>query len=158
MVTVRKAQQSDAQTIVDLINGLAEYEKLAEHAVASAGDIKASLFNENPKAFALIAEVDREVAGFALYFFNYSTFIGKHGVYLEDLFVKPEFRSRKVGLALFKALGKVAKENDCGRIDWAVLDWNKLAIDFYDRLGAKAQTEWTGYRLEGNALDLLKKM
>ncbi len=158
MVTVRKAKESDAQTIVDLIYGLAVYEKLAEYAVASAEDIKASLFNENPKAFALIAEIDGEIAGFALYFFNYSTFMGKHGVYLEDLFVKPEFRSHKVGLALFKALGKVAKENDCGRIDWAVLDWNQLAIDFYDRLGAKPQTEWTGYRLEGEKLTALMNL
>ncbi len=158
MVTVRKAKESDAQTIVDLIYGLAVYEKLAEYAVTSAEDIKASLFNENPKAFALIAEIDGEVAGFALYFFNYSTFTGKHGVYLEDLFVKPQFRSHKVGLALFKALGNVAKENDCGRIDWAVLDWNQLAIDFYDRLGAKPQTEWTGYRLEGEKLTALMNL
>lgn len=160
MVTVRKAVKADSQIIVDLIKGLAVYEKLAEHAVASAQDIENTVFCENPKVFTLIAEVDvngkTEIAGMALYFFNYSTFLGKHGVYLEDLFVKPEFRSHKVGFELFKALGRVAAENDCGRIDWAVLDWNQLAIDFYDRLGAEPQTEWTGYRLEGDALEALK--
>lgn len=158
MVSVRQAKPADSQLIVDLIRGLAVYEKLEEYVVATSSDIEKSLFCEQPKVFALIAEVDGEAAGFALYFFNYSTFLGKHGVYLEDLFVKPEFRNQKVGFELFKALGQVAKENDCGRIDWAVLDWNQLAIDFYDQIGAKPQTDWTGYRLEGAALSSLQQM
>ncbi len=158
MVNIRKAKKDDAQTLVNLIKGLAIYEKLEEYAIASSEDIELTLFCDNPKVFALIAEVNDEVAGFALYFFNYSTFLGKHGVYLEDLFVKPDFRSKKVGFELFKALADVAKEYDCGRIDWAVLDWNQLAIDFYDKIGANAQTEWTGYRLEDDSLIRLQEM
>lgn len=158
MVNIRKAKKDDAETLVDLIKGLAVYEKLEEYAIASPKDIERTLFCENPKVFALIAEFKGEIAGFALYFFNYSTFLGKHGVYLEDLFVKSEFRSKKVGFELFKALAHIAKENDCGRIDWAVLDWNQLAIDFYDNIGAKAQTEWTGFRLEADALVRLQEM
>ncbi|WP_251359336.1 GNAT family N-acetyltransferase [Kangiella sp. TOML190] len=155
-VTVRPAIKTDAQVIVDLIYDLAVYEKLEEYAVATRQNIEETLFNESPKAFALLAQVNDRIAGMALYFFNYSTFQGKHGIYLEDLFVKPEFRSQKIGLALFKALGQAAKENDCGRIDWSVLDWNQLAIDFYHKLGAKPQSGWTGYRLDGEALAALK--
>lgn len=162
MVSIRKAIKSDAQTIVDLIYGLAVYEKLGDEALATANDIEKTIFGDNPKAFVLIAEYEqngkKEVAGYALYFFNYSTFLAKYGIYLEDLFVKPEFRSHKVGFELFKALGQVALDNDCGRIDWAVLDWNQLAIDFYHQLGAKPQTEWTGYRLEGESLQELQKL
>lgn len=158
MVTVRPAAVSDCEAIVNLIYGLAEYEKLAEFAVATPEAIEQSLFCDNPKAFALVAEVGDQVAGFALYFFNYSTFLGKYGIYLEDLFVLPEYRNQKVGMALFKALGKVAKENDCGRIDWSVLDWNQLAIDFYHKLGAEPQSGWTGYRLDGKALESLKEL
>ncbi len=148
MVLIRSAVKSDAQTIVELIKGLAEYEKLADEVEVTASRIEQTLFGDSPRAFALIAEVDGETAGFMLYFFNYSTFLGKHGIYLEDFYVKPEYRSQKVGFELFKALAKVAIANDCGRIDWSVLDWNQLAIDFYQRLKANEQTEWLGYRLE----------
>ncbi len=158
MVTIRPAKAADCQAIIDLIKGLAVYEELEEFAIATADDIQRDLFTEHPKVFALVAEVEQQIAGFALYFFNYSTFLGKHGIYLEDFFVKPEFRSQKVGFELFKALARVAADNNCGRLDWAVLDWNQLAIDFYERLGAKAQTEWTGYRLEGEMLNRLAQM
>lgn len=158
MLKVRDAQIEDSAVILDLIRGLARYEKLEEYVEAEVSDIEKTLFCDNPKAFALIAHVNGEVAGFALYFFNYSTFLGKHGIYLEDLYVKPEYRSHKVGLELFKQLANIAVTHDCGRIDWSVLDWNQLAIDFYLKLKAKPQTEWTGFRVEGEQLIELSQM
>lgn len=159
MVNIRPAVKPDAREIIKLISELAEYEKCANEAVATVEAVEKTVFCEEPKVFALIAEVETagkiQVAGFALYFFNYSTFLGKHGLYLEDLYVRPQFRGEQVGFQLFKALAKVAKQNDCGRIDWVVLDWNQLAIDFYERIGAVAKDEWSGYRLDSDSIDNL---
>lgn len=159
MVNIRKAIKSDSSEIVKLISELAEYEKCADEAVATVEAIEKTVFCQEPKVFALMAEVETDgklqVAGFALYFFNYSTFLAKHGIYLEDLYVRPEFRSKRVGFQLFKKLAEIAKSNDCGRIDWVVLDWNQLAIDFYKRIGAVEKDEWAGYRLQGESIDNL---
>lgn len=166
MITIRPAVVSDATIIVEFIKALADYEKLTDAVEVTPARITESLFCNNPKAFALIADVDsmdsidnkKQAVGFALYFYNYSTFLGKHGIYLEDFYVKEEFRSKKIGFELFKALGNIAANNQCGRIDWAVLDWNKLAIDFYNRLEAEPQNEWIGFRLEGEALKRLSQL
>lgn len=151
-LVIREAVRADAPLILEFIQGLADYEKLSHEVVATVADIENTLFTEHPKAYCLIAELDGQHAGFALYFYSYSTFLGKHGIYLEDLFVKPEFRGKKIGLTLLKKLSRIALENDCKRLDWSVLDWNEPAIDFYDSIGAKAQKEWLGYRLTGKNL------
>ena len=121
---IRKAELKDAALIVQFVRDLAEYEKLADEAVASTGDIERALFCDNPKAYCLIAEWNGEPCGFALYFFNFSTFLGRHGVYLEDLFVRETHRGRGVGKALLAQLAKIAIDNNCGRLEWSVLDWN----------------------------------
>ncbi len=139
--------------ILSLIADLAEYEKLSHEVTASAADIERALFCDSPKAFCLIAQWNGEPCGFALYFFNFSTFLGKHGVYLEDLFVKPAFRGKGVGKALLAELARVAQRNDCGRLEWSVLDWNEPAIKFYKSLGAAPMDEWTVFRVTGDALD-----
>ena len=153
--TIRAATADDCPMIANLIRQLAVYEKL-EHAVtASLDDLRRGLFGDPPFAHAIIAQVGREVAGFALYFYNFSTFRGKPGLYLEDLFVKPEYRGRGVGKALLARLAKVAVSHDCGRFEWSVLDWNEPSIRFYKALGARPMDEWTMFRIEGEALDRL---
>ncbi|MCB2113326.1 MAG: GNAT family N-acetyltransferase [Parvularculaceae bacterium] len=149
---IRKAELKDAALIVQFVRDLAEYEKLADEAVASTGDIERALFCDNPKAYCLIAEWNGEPCGFALYFFNFSTFLGRHGVYLEDLFVRETHRGRGVGKALLAQLAKIAIDNNCGRLEWSVLDWNAPSIAFYKSLGADAMDEWTVYRLTGAPL------
>jgi len=149
---IREAEPGDAPVILAFIKELAAYEKLAHEVVATERDLQQTLFAEHPKAFALIAEVDSEPAGFALYFFNYSTFLGKHGLYLEDLFVREVHRGAGLGKALLSRLAQIALENDCGRMEWWVLDWNAPAIEFYKSLEAEAMDEWTVYRLTGDAL------
>jgi GNAT superfamily N-acetyltransferase len=114
--------------------------------------LEKNLFSENPFAQTLIAEWDNNPAGFALYYYNFSTFLGKPGIYLEDLFVKPDYRGLGIGKSLLRELARLAAEQDCGRLDWAVLDWNEPAINFYKKLGAEAQHEWTGFRLSGQSL------
>ncbi|MEK7264752.1 MAG: GNAT family N-acetyltransferase [Pseudomonadota bacterium] len=151
-LTLRSAVTGDAPVILQFISDLAAYEKLADAAVASAADIDRALFCANPKAFALIAEWEGKPCGLALYFFNFSTFLGKHGVYLEDLFVPEKYRGKGIGKALLVRLAQIARENDCGRLEWSVLDWNAPAIEFYKSLGAVAMDEWTIYRLTGDAL------
>lgn len=151
-LVVRSAQQEDAALVLELIRDLAVYEKLRDEAVATESDIRAALFGPDPKAFALIAEWDGAPCGFALWFFNFSTFLGRHGVYLEDLFVKESHRGRGVGKALLARLAAIARERRCGRLEWSVLDWNAPSIAFYKSLGAKAMDEWTVYRLTGEAL------
>ena len=156
--TIRPAVKADTATILHFIRELAIYEK-AEHEVkATEEHIHSTLFNEQPKAHAIICELDGEAIGFAVYFFSYSTWQGQYGIYLEDLYVSPAHRGVGAGKQLLTALAKVAVDNDCGRFEWSVLDWNQPAIDFYESLGAKPQSEWIKYRLDGQALlDLAAK-
>jgi len=151
-LTIRNAVRGDAPLVLGFIRELAEYEKLADAVIAGEGDIDRALFGDGAKAFCLIAEWDGAPCGFALYFFNFSTFVGRHGVYLEDLFVRQSHRGKGIGKALLARLAQIARENDCGRLEWAVLDWNAPSIAFYKSLGAVAMDEWTVYRLSGDAL------
>lgn len=152
---IRSAAPGDAPLVVELIQGLAQYEKLAHEAIATPTQLDAALFGTPPKAHALIAEIDSVGIGFALYFFNFSTFLGKAGLYLEDLFVKPEVRGVGAGKALLAELARIAVANDCGRMEWSVLDWNTPSIEFYKALGARPMSDWTTYRLTGDALTRL---
>lgn len=147
MISIRKANIHDSATILSFVVELARYEKAEHEVTASVDDIKNSIFRADTSTFALICEMDNQPIGFAVYFFNYSTWQGKNGLYLEDLYVTPTFRGLGAGKALFRELAKIAKENDCGRFEWSVLDWNTPAIDFYDSLGATPKSEWLGYRL-----------
>lgn len=151
-LSIRKAAAGDESLILGFIRELAEYEKLSHAVVATPAHLTGTLFCDHPKAFALIAEIGGEAAGFALYFFNYSTFLGKHGLYLEDLYVRASHRGAGAGRALLAELARIALENDCGRMEWSVLDWNAPAIAFYKSLGAVPMDEWTVYRLTGAAL------
>lgn len=151
-LTIRFATAEDVSLVHRLIRGLAEYERLADEAVVTEADVRASLFGEKPDAEILIAELDGAAAGFALFFHNYSTFLGRRGLYLEDLFVVPEYRGRGIGRALMARLARLALERNCGRFEWWVLDWNEPAIRFYRSLGARAMDEWTVYRLVGEPL------
>ena len=146
------ATEADCATILELIRGLAEYEKLADHVTATVEQLRETLFGARPAAEVLLARVDDVSAGFVLFFPNYSTFLAKPGIYLEDLFVKPEFRGRGIGLALLRSLASLAVERGCGRVEWAVLDWNAPSIAFYQKLGAVPMDEWTTFRLTGEAL------
>lgn len=152
---IRRARSGDEPVIVRFIRELAAYEKLEHEVTVTADHIRRTLFAENPKVFALIAEVEDEPCGFALYFFNYSTFLGRHGIYLEDLYVTSARRGKGIGKALLARLARIAEENDCGRLEWWVLDWNAPSIAFYKSLGAEAMDEWTVYRLTGPALSRL---
>jgi GNAT superfamily N-acetyltransferase len=151
---IRCATESDVDVIGELIRGLAEYEKLAHEVAWNREQLKHNLFGPRPYAEVLIAEDDatRQVVGFALFFHNFSTFLGKPGIYLEDLFVRPEHRGRGWGKALLRELAKLAIERDCGRLEWWVLDWNEPAIEFYMSVGARPMDEWTVYRVTGDAL------
>ena len=152
---IRDAVPSDVDRIHELIVSLARYEK-AEHEVkATAGQLQAALFGPQPAVYALVAEVDDRVIGFALYFLNFSTWEGTHGIYLEDLFVEPEQRGTGLGKALLRRLAAIAYERGYARVEWWVLDWNEPSIDFYRRLGAVAMDEWTVFRLGGAALRAL---
>lgn len=155
MLTIRSATPQDTPLILQLIRELAEYEKLARAVVATEGQLRENLFGDMPQAEVLIAEWNGEAAGFALFFHNFSTFLGKRGLYLEDLFVRPERRGHGIGKALLKQLAKIAVERDCGRFEWAVLDWNTAARDFYVSLGAQPVPEWDIFRVTGDALLLL---
>jgi GNAT superfamily N-acetyltransferase len=154
---IASAQEADIPLILALINELAEYEKLEHQVVATEAALRHALFGPRPAAEALIARIDGESAGFALYFHNFSTFLGKHGLYLEDLFVRPAFRGLSVGKALLVRLARLAIERDCGRFEWAVLDWNSAARDFYEGLGAAANSAWVNYRITGEALERLAR-
>ena len=150
--TLRKATANDADTILHLISLLAEYEKEPESAIAKKEDILRYGFGENPLFYCILAEKDNDVIGFALYFLTYSTWQGKPGVYLEDLFVKPEFRGLGIGKALMKAVAEHGVEMNCTRMTWQVLDWNTPSIEFYEQCGARHLKEWFTYRLEGETL------
>jgi GNAT superfamily N-acetyltransferase len=149
---IRFAERADVPLIVRLIRALSVYEKLEDMVVATDEKVDRALFGPRPYAETLIAEEDGRPVGFALFFHNFSTFLAQPGIYLEDLFVEPEHRGKGIGRALLGRLAEIAVERDCGRLEWAVLDWNKDAIGFYERLGAKPNDEWTVYRLAGEPL------
>ncbi len=151
---VRFAKETECGTILEFIKSLAEYEKLLDDVQATEEMLREYIFNRHI-AEVIFAEVNGQPVGFALFFHNFSTFVGKPGIYLEDLFVKPEYRGRGIGKQLLVYLAGLAKERGCGRFEWAVLNWNKSAIAFYESLGAVPMNEWTVYRLAGNALDKL---
>ncbi|MFY9288283.1 MAG: GNAT family N-acetyltransferase [Alphaproteobacteria bacterium] len=151
----RLATQSDVSTVLHFIRGLADYEKLAHEVVASEETLTKTLFGPRPYAECLLAEIDGKAAGFALFFHNYSTFLAKPGIYLEDLFVDPAYRGQGIGEGFFRELSKLAIERDCGRIEWWVLNWNEPAINFYKKLGAKPMDEWTVQRLDRKAIETL---
>jgi GNAT superfamily N-acetyltransferase len=156
-VSLRPAGPADVHFIAELIRGLARFEKL-EHEVELTDDLLAAgLFGPRPYAEAVLAEVEGQPVGFALFFHNFSTFLARPGMYLEDLFVLPEHRGQGIGRALLVHLARLAVERGCGRLEWSVLDWNREAISFYERLGAVAMSEWTTYRLTGEALDRLAR-
>ena len=150
--SIREATAADVPAILGLIRELAEYERLLDMVVATEASLQQSLFGPRPFAEALIAEVGGEAVGFALFFHNYSTFLGKPGVYLEDLFVRPAFRGQGLGQMLLTRVAQIAVERDCGRMEWSVLNWNEPAIRFYESLGARPLSDWTTYRLTGDAL------
>lgn len=154
-LTIRPAQRGDEPIILAFIRGLAEYEKLAHECVATEADLTRSLFGDRPEAEVVIAYDDAQPVGFALFFHNYSTFLARKGLYLEDLFVPPEHRGRGVGLALLTHLARIAVERGCGRMEWSVLDWNESAIGFYRKIGAQPMNDWTVYRLTGASLQEL---
>ena len=150
--SIRFAERSDVPVIAELIRALARFEKLEHEVTMTEERLEKSLFGPRPYAETLLAEEDEDAIGFALFFHNFSTFLAKPGIYLEDLFVVPEQRGRGIGRALLERLAQIAVERDCGRLEWAVLDWNRDAIAFYERLGAKPNSEWTVYRLTGDSL------
>lgn len=152
---IRPATPADTPLILQFIRELAEYEKLLHEVVATEDILQQTLFGDQAKAYVAIAEWDGEPVGFALYFYNFSTFLGKPGIYLEDLYVRPELRGKGIGKALLAYLAHKALEKGCGRLEWWVLDWNKPSIAFYKSIGAEAMDEWTVYRLSGEALDAL---
>jgi GNAT superfamily N-acetyltransferase len=148
MLSLRAAEPADVPAIFQLIGELADYERLRHQMVGKPDDLQRHLFAEPRYAHALLARWDEEVAGFALYFHNYSTFLCRPGLYLEDLFVRPALRGRGIGKALLTELERRAREAGCGRMEWAVLDWNQSAIEFYRRFGARPNDEWTVFRKE----------
>ena len=154
-LSIRPAGVSDAAVLLRLIRALAEYERLLDEVVAQEEDIARALAGDTPAVRALIAEASGEPVGFALYFFNFSTFLGRQGLYLEDLFVLPDRRGDGVGRRLMQALAREARDRGATRMDWAVLEWNAPAIGFYRRLGAAPLGDWRGWRLEGSALGRL---
>ena len=149
---IRKATENDTDAILGLIKGIAEYEKLTHEVTATEELIRKNMFGEKPFAYCYLAYSDEQIAGYALYFFNFSTFLAKPGLHLEDLFVQPEYRGKGIGKALLLTLAKEANEKDCGRMEWLALDWNKPAHDFYFSLGAEMLSEWELFRATGDAL------
>jgi GNAT superfamily N-acetyltransferase len=152
-VTLRFATAEDTPVILAMIRELADYERMSHEVVADVTRLRQSLFGERRVAEVLIAEKRGEPLGFALFFHNFSTFVGRPGIYLEDLYVRPAARGSGIGKALLVLLARIAVERGCGRLEWAVLDWNEPAIGFYRRLGATAMDEWTVFRLTGAALE-----
>jgi GNAT superfamily N-acetyltransferase len=155
MLNIRTATADDIPLILDFIRGLAEYERAPEQAVASGEDLLRDGWGPEPKFRVVIAEWDGKPAGFALFFYNYSTWQGRPGLYLEDLFVRPEFRGKGIGKALLLHLAQIAVRENCGRFQWQVLDWNTPAIEFYESLGANTLKEWLTMRVDGEALERL---
>ena len=155
MTKIRFANQADAPAILSLILELAEFEKLLHAVQTDLTTLTQSLFGERPAAEVLLAEVSNEIVGCAIFFHNFSTFLGRHGLYLEDLFVKVSHRNQGIGRSLLATLAQLAVERECGRMEWSVLDWNQKAIDLYENIGAVPQSDWTVYRLSGIALSNL---
>lgn len=155
IIKFRETIKEDSALILSFIRKLAEYEKLAHECVATEDDIRISLFGESPKAFCIIAEANDKPVGFALCFYNYSTFQGKAGIYIEDLFVDEEYRGHGIGKGFFKFLALKAKEENLGRIQWWVLDWNEPSINFYKKMGATLMDEWTVCRLDEKGIENL---
>ncbi len=149
---IRRALEADVPTILHFVRELAIYEKALDEVIATEADLHRHLFGENARVEALICEYRGQAIGFSVYFFNFSTWVGKLGLFLEDLYVAQEHRGIGAGKALLVALAKIAVERDCGRFEWNVLDWNTPSIEFYESLGAKPQSEWIGYRMTGQAL------
>jgi GNAT superfamily N-acetyltransferase len=154
-VEIRSATEADVPLILSFVRELAEYERLPHEVVATEAGLRETLFGARPYAEVLLAFRYREPLGFALFFHNYSTFLGKPGIYLEDLYVRPGHRGSGVGRALLARLAKLAVERRCGRLEWWVLDWNEPSIGFYKKIGAVAMDDWTVYRLTGEALEEL---
>jgi GNAT superfamily N-acetyltransferase len=157
MLKIREAQAEDVGTILKLIRGLAEYEKEPQAVEATEQDLLRDGFGEHPRFQCALAEWDGESVGFALYFYNYSTWKGRHGIFLEDLFVYPEYRGKGIGKALLLHVARIAAAQNCGRYEWLVLDWNTPAIEFYESLGGKRMKEWLPVRVEGKALQELAR-
>ncbi|MDQ3242847.1 MAG: GNAT family N-acetyltransferase [Gemmatimonadota bacterium] len=151
-IAVRMAVETDLPVILDFIERLADYERLADKCFATEDKLRATLFTQSPAAEVLIASIDKRPVGFALFFHNYSTFLAQRGVFLEDLFVAPEARGKGVGGALLSSLARIALDRDCGRIEWNVLDWNELAIGFYRSIGAVVMDDWTTFRITDTPL------
>jgi GNAT superfamily N-acetyltransferase len=149
---IRPARRDEVGIVLQLIHDLAVYEKAPNEVEATEKELLETIFSSDPKVFCDLVEVDREIAGMAIWFLNYSTWQGKHGIYLEDLFIKPEYRGRGYGKALLRHLAKICDDKGYGRFQWWVLDWNSPAIEFYRSLGAVAMDEWTVYRVSGQAL------
>ncbi|RWU19197.1 GNAT family N-acetyltransferase [Pseudomonas alkylphenolica] len=149
---IRPARRDDAAQILAFITELAEYERARHEVIASLEDIQRTLFDEGAKASSLICERDGQAIGYAVYFYSYSTWLGRNGIYLEDLYITPEQRGSGAGKQLLRHIAVEACENGCGRLEWSVLDWNEPAIQFYRSIGAAPQDEWVRYRLEGDTL------
>ena len=149
---LRPATEADCDLILSFIKELAEYEKLSHEVVADAAMLHEHLFGNRRIAEVIIADYEEQAVGFALFFYNFSTFLGRPGMYLEDLYVQPAYRGKGIGEALLKYLAKLAVDRECGRLEWSVLNWNEPAISFYERMGAVPMDEWTVYRLTGSAL------
>jgi GNAT superfamily N-acetyltransferase len=152
---IKKAESKDVPLILSFIKELAEYEKLSHEVVATEAILQETLFGEHPFAEVIIGYWDNKPVSFALYFHNFSTFLGRPGIYLEDLYVKPEARGKGIGHKILAYLAQLAKERKCGRLEWWVLDWNETAIKFYKSIGAKPMDEWTVFRMTNEALDNL---
>ncbi len=150
---IRAAGAEDVPLLLEFIRDLAEYERLSHEVVATEESLRSSLFGERPAAEAVLGFLNGRAVAFAVFFHNFSTFLGRSGIYLEDLFVKPEARGHGIGRAMLAWVARLARERCCGRLQWAVLDWNEPAIRFYQSLGAKPLDTWTVYRLTGEALD-----
>jgi GNAT superfamily N-acetyltransferase len=151
-IDIRAATPADVPRILELITALAIYEKEPDAVVATEQDLHTALFDDKARVHAVLCDIGDTNVGFALYFYNFSTWRGKHGIFLEDLFVEPEHRGKGAGLALLKYLAKKAVSEGCERFEWNVLDWNTPSIEFYESVGAIAMSEWVGYRLSGTAL------
>jgi GNAT superfamily N-acetyltransferase len=157
-LSIRRAEPVDRDLVFAFIRSLADYEKLSDEVVATPDDVARALFAAHPRVFCDIASWDGAPAGFALWFYNFSTFRGRHGIYLEDLFVDPVFRGKGIGKALLAQLAKRAVDEGCARVEWWVLDWNEPSIKFYESLGAIPMEEWTVFRLTGDALQRLARV